>query len=234
MLFDRFDFHKELYLEMRLTEWLSMMSSSVLCLYNNNAVCRHFLPFSQFASTLHLQPCIIKLPQAAAITARTKWDFQHILNYHGTALAIRLIQLKFLQSNSIQVDGCAGVEGYHHGQNMRRNFLWNNRQYKPHQESKQFQNFLFMSRCPPRAQSVSLEMERQKVWMTLIFDSCLIRHTLKAKQDVLSWLDYFRYLIELSLKEILRLVNSASERISSESAGEMRWEMGHEKWKARR
>lgn len=50
------------------------------------------------------------------------------------------------------------VEGVSLQPNMRRNFLRNNRPWRPHQEPEQFQNSHFRSGCCLRAPSVSLQI----------------------------------------------------------------------------
>lgn len=138
---------------------------------------------------------LMELQEAAVISARTKWDFQHFLNYRRAAVAIHLIQLQFLRSNSIKVAGVGGGVSAH--QNMQCNLLKHNRQWRPHQESKQFQNSHFR-----RAQSVSFEVNLWVVLKTLVLWVWLkTRRRAKGRVSLLSQLYSFPKVIRCSLQE---------------------------------
>lgn len=129
-----------------------------------NLACRNYTLFlhthTEFVQ-LWVCVCSPEHLQAAAITSWTKWDFQHFLNYHGAAVAIHLIQLQFLRSNPIKNGGArwrrVPPRQEKKKQNTHRNFLWNNRQWRPHQESEQFQNSHYRRWCPARAPSASIK-----------------------------------------------------------------------------
>lgn len=158
------------------------------------------------APSPHIQHCfcdtpmyLMELQEAAVISARTKWDFQHFLNYRRAAVAIHLIQLQFLRSNSIKVAGVGGGVSAH--QNMQCNLLKHNRQWRPHQESKQFQNSHFRSRCPLRAQSVSFEVNLWVVLKTLVLWVWLRTRRRAKGVSLLSQLYSFPKVIRCSLQE---------------------------------
>lgn len=171
---------------------------------------------------------ITELPEAVAITVWTKWDFEHFLNYHGAAVAIHLIQRQFLRSNSIKADGV----GFSPEQNEYRNFLRNNRQWRPHQEPKQFQNSHFRSRCPLRAQSHSKWNCRRCEWLARV---CLIQH---AKKGGAGWLT--TRFFSIFNRDILYVKNTQiSEKdfrnyFPFRAHGEMKWVMGQRNEKLQR
>lgn len=160
---------------------------------------------------------ITGLPEAVAITAWTKWDFKRFLNYHGAAVAIHLIRLQFLRCNSIKANGLGRGISPQIRTAIFSEIIDNG---GPHQESKQFQNSHFRSKCPLR---VSLRMELQKVRI-LFVGLRLSQHTNKGRAGCLMTLFFWIFitdrLIEISEK-CLRNHFSWEAR-----GGEVKWVMG--------